>query len=92
MKTVKVVPDPERDPKHRSRKNTKRWCGGHPGREHDYRWVDVQTLPNRGGLFSWRRNERLVREASVCAACGRYEGKGRTRCAHCGLVVSERGY
>lgn len=42
---------------HRSRKNTKRWCKGKPGREH---------------AFVWERSHRFA-DTNVyrCAACGK---------------------
>lgn len=46
-------------PKHRSSKDTKRWCKGKVGREHDYVWV------------AYRPFERPSFDASIqeCSKC-----------------------
>jgi hypothetical protein len=33
-------------PKHRSKKDKRRWCGGKPGREHDPIWQHSRTIRN----------------------------------------------
>jgi hypothetical protein len=39
-------------PKHRSKKDTKRWCGGKPGREHTPMWV-IGKLHNPNHSSEW---------------------------------------
>lgn len=44
--------------KHRSRKDTKRWCGGKEGREHRGRWISAHSV-----VKSWM--------TKVCETCGK---------------------
>ena len=43
---------------HRSRKDKRRWCGGHKWREHRFEWTAQQSFG-----FAWREGR--------CALCGK---------------------
>ena len=67
-------------PRHRSRKDRARLCGGREGREHQWEWVDENTLPNKSHWMKDRAVKRhFIRERKVCTVCKRQEGS-RLRC------------
>ena len=77
----------ELPPRHRSRRDRARWCGGKVGREHHYRVTTPRNQPGWmgqcRGLFAWEVAARAARSwlrylpewhcnhARVCSACGR---------------------
>lgn len=70
-------------PRHRARKDRKRWCGGHEGRAHLYEWRWHEQLPN-----AYVRGEGLRArggQTKVCIVCGRHEAH-RACCRLCGRV------
>lgn len=85
---VNVVKDPPAAPRHRSRKDTKRWCRGKVGVEHRYEWVRDERRDYAHALRGertpdekmwWhRRCSECLREAEYCAGffgeciCGRH--------------------
>ncbi len=81
-------------PSHKSKKDTKRWCKGKPGVEHDYRWVAYEDLPNAPYQFKdtsrpdYRNKAELVWEFQVCAACGKQRYPTRNTHRNCGGVVT----
>lgn len=77
-------------PPARSKKNTKRWCGGKPGREHQWAWVVSSSLPNGHGwkvALLGRQRPSTLRERQVCLVCHRQDYGVRTRCLNCGEVA-----
>ncbi len=85
-------------PPAKSKKDTKRWCGGKPGRTHRFAWVVRDSLPNStrvpGRDWDWRiENAGHVTEQLVCLTCGQQPwtrtstggyGGMRHRCLNCG--------
>lgn len=64
---AKAAPIPER-PKYKAKKDTKRWCLGKVGRDHDY-----EVRQPQGGMFSrGSYSEGRVR-MPVCKRCGRQD-------------------
>ncbi len=59
------------DPKHGSRKDTKRWCGGRKGIEHDPVW--------QYGHGAWGRDQPMEWQYKRCLICGRYLGLRQIR-------------
>lgn len=53
--------------KHRSKKDTKRWCLGHSGREHDIQWVVDERR-------QWFRTPYPVDWIQVCMRCQKHFG------------------
>lgn len=53
------------DPKHRSSKDTKRWCRGKIGVEHDKQWLEVQEG------FLRKRYALPYNEVFICTRCNR---------------------
>lgn len=75
--------DPPAVPKHRSKKDTKRWCGGKPGLEHDGKWMsyeDLWTPPNTPQNIELREERRKRREADPHAYHSRFEVQVCQRC------------
>jgi formylmethanofuran dehydrogenase subunit E len=68
----KVTEPPER-PSNHSRKNTKKWCKGKPGVEHDYQLYKTER-------FKWSPNnpERLFIHWR-CGSCGKREFEAHER-------------
>lgn len=57
----------EEIPKHRRRKDRKRWCKGIVGREHDYQWGED---PRDGGRFTgFPALFSLVCSIEICSLC-----------------------
>ena len=65
----------ESAPRHRSRKNTRRWCRGKPGVEHEFRRLTWHQLPNRISLRTYQHDTGecvLCRWLfDVCEQCGK---------------------
>lgn len=62
------------DGRHRSRKDTRRWCKGVVGREH--RWVYVEDF-RRANWYAGRAS--AVASVLACAQCGQH-GRGPDNC------------
>lgn len=54
-------------PRHASRKSTARWCKGKVGREHEWVWVNEQTLSNTSRHP--RFHPAVERQTQVCTRC-----------------------
>jgi hypothetical protein len=85
-------------PPHRSKKDTRRWCRGKVGVEHQWAWVRRSELPNAHILSRRResdedRRDRIAieglgkhEEVHVCRSCGKQPFEWRDVC-HCGVVM-----
>lgn len=80
------IPPPPCEPKGGSKKNTKRWCGGKVGREHQPKWQTMaethgrlNTPQGREQEAAWIASGHGVSQwrISVCQCCGRHLGYGR---------------
>lgn len=71
--------------KHKAKKNTKKWCGGVEGREHDWEMTAPSNSPFRNAIMrkpvckkckkqDWRNTEYL------CQKCGSWKGGIFCRC------------
>jgi hypothetical protein len=88
-KNRECIANGECRPRHRSRKNRSKWCGGHEGREHRYVWTDDCELPNAHGAAwnrdRWRGEEGgYCNQTELCTVCKKQRG-WRTVC-HCGFI------
>lgn len=54
-------------PKHRSSKDTKRWCGGKPGRLHDYQYEEY-LITRRAGPWDGTPPRSVLR----CTKCRKF--------------------
>lgn len=68
QKRQKTLASVAQVPKHRSSKDTKRWCRGVPGREHQWRWQEyLPSYPHRANIvWSESRCKNCRKRAQIC--------------------------
>jgi hypothetical protein len=78
-----VTPDNQHHGRHRAKKNTRKWCGGHVGREHALDVRPWHWAPDRpcDYLRVWARDTGVqrttrwqCREERFCTVCGKVFG------------------
>jgi hypothetical protein len=62
---------PPEQPKHKSKKDTKRWCAGHIGREHDYQWVVDERFDYAWIISGTRTPADKQWYVLKCSQCGK---------------------
>lgn len=73
-------------PPHAGSKDTRHYCKGKVGVEHQWRWMRCVDIPN-DSFHGRRRSESIIRERLVCVVCMKLDYRARDRCAHCLMIL-----
>ena len=67
MRRPQYAPEDDRPARRKTKKNTKKWCKGIPGRLHDYTWKIDPTFTR----YPWSRHDESRRYLNSCDLCGK---------------------
>lgn len=73
-------------PPHHGSKNTRHYCKGKIGVEHQWRWMRCATIPNES-YYHKRHGNAITYERLVCIVCMKLDYRTRERCSCCTAML-----
>lgn len=77
----------ECQPPHIGSKDTRHYCKGKVGVEHQWRWMRCADIPNES-WYHKRRGNTVNTERLICIVCMKIGSGSRERCACCSAILS----